>query len=421
MKRAASEGPSSAALIPIDHITDSASAIDPPPEHEIDAYMAEQGEDVLLRPVPLTQAPPPTTHLSIQQKAARIKQLRSKPMVAGEIWYIISREWFRRWEIACGIVSDKTVDPLLEENIGPPDNSSLFDAQGNLVSSLVESVDVEFLPQDAWSELVAWCVSFLPLPFYSSYPFCLRYGHPINPLPRTVISQTFSQTALELRPPRLKVLVLKDLGPNGDITGPPHPYVTVSIKDTMKTLFEKLVAPLTARRNVPYKIWKIDPGEFPGSHFPASKLVSCGAVLMNEEAEKTVEGSMIEPDDPFVVEFQENGSWISDAPQLQASVPTVHVPPPLFGPETDFFSRMSNNRASVTSTQSLYTPSPSRRASSSKENETSVIPFNKSFGFSKTSFKTIQEPGTLGLGNMYALKSSPSRFTDTSVGEILAS
>lgn len=155
IKRAASEGPSSVTLASIDRMTDSTSAIDPPQEHDIDAYMAEQDEDVPFHPAALTQPPPPT-HLSVDQKAARIKQLREKPMVAGDTWYLISRQWFRLWEIACGILLDKAVRPLQEQDIGPPDNSSLFDAQGNLTSNLLEHVDVEFLPEEAWSELVAW-------------------------------------------------------------------------------------------------------------------------------------------------------------------------------------------------------------------------------------------------------------------------
>lgn len=113
--------------------------------------MAEQGEDISTQPASLT----------IEQKVARIKYLRDKPMVAGDTWYIVSRQWFRPWEIACGILSDKSLESLQEKDIGPPDNSSLFDSQGNLTSNLVEQIDVEFLPEEAWSELVAWCVSLL--------------------------------------------------------------------------------------------------------------------------------------------------------------------------------------------------------------------------------------------------------------------
>lgn len=332
--------------------------------------MAEQGEDVPFQPIQ-------SCTVTIEHKVARIKQLRDRPMVAGDTWYIISRQWFRRWEIACGILSDKALEPLQEKDIGPPDNSFLFDSQGNLTSSLVEHIDVEFLPQEAWSEFVAW------------------YGQPINPLPRSVIAKAFLQTTLELRPPRLKVLVLTDLGPDADIAGPPHSYATVSIKDSMKSLFKALVSAVTARSNVPYRIWKLEPGDFPGSHFPISRLISWGAELMDEETDKTVEDSMIEPEDPFVVEFQEDGAWIVDASQVvRPPPPSVHGPPPLFSSENDFFTRVSNQQTST-----FRTPSPSRRGSSSKAKDTAVAPF-KSSGFSKGSSKTIQEPGTLGLGNM---------------------
>lgn len=215
---------------------------------------------------------------------------------------------------------------------------------------------------------------------------------------------------MELRPPRLKVLVLKDLGPDADIAGPPHSYVIVSIKDLMKTLFKALVSAVTARSNVPYRIWKIEPGEFLGSHFPVSKLASWGAELVSEGTDKTVEDNMIESEDPFVIEFQENGAWIVDASQVVRAPPpsAVHVPPPLFSNDNDFFSRLSNPRISAyQNTKPFRTPSPSRRGSSSKAKESSVAPF-KSSGFSKGSSKIIQEPGTLGLGNMYASLSNSS-------------
>jgi ubiquitin carboxyl-terminal hydrolase 4/11/15 len=135
-------------------MTDPISSIDSAREREIeiDAYMAEQGEEDI---------PTLPGSLTIEQKVARIKYLRDKPMVAGDTWYIISRQWFRPWEIACGILSDKSLESLQEKDIGPPDNSSLFDSQGNLTSNLVEHIDVEFLPEEAWSELVAWYVLLL--------------------------------------------------------------------------------------------------------------------------------------------------------------------------------------------------------------------------------------------------------------------
>jgi ubiquitin carboxyl-terminal hydrolase 4/11/15 len=180
----------------------------------------------------------------------------------------------------------------------------------------------------------------------------------------------------------------------------------------MKTLFKALVSAVTARSNVPHRIWKIEPGEFLGSHFPVSKLASWGAELVSEGTDKTVEDNMIESDDPFVVEFQEDGAWIADASQVVRAPPpppsAVHVPPPLFSNDNDFFSRLSNQRMSAfQNTQPFRTPSPSRRGSSSKAKESSVAPF-KSFGFSKGSSKIIQEPGTLGLGNMYASLSNSS-------------
>ena len=208
------------------------------------------------------------------------------------------------------------------------------------------------------------------------------------------------EPSLELRPPRLKALVLVDSQSDAPM-GPPHSYVTLSTKDTVSALSKELVASVSARSNAPHRIWKIQPGEYPGSQFPASKLAAHAAELL-EINDKTIEDALIEFDDPFVVEFQQDGKWLADqTPTVPAStVPSV--PPPLFSSENDFFSRLGKASAttSVSQVQPRQVPSPApSAASSAKAQDSQLAPF-KSFGFSKN--RVSQEPGTLGLGNMYA-------------------
>ncbi|KAH7914594.1 hypothetical protein BJ138DRAFT_346574 [Hygrophoropsis aurantiaca] len=388
VKRSASEDISSSAIraTSVDHMASPIASVSP---HEIDAYMAEQGDDDTSGSITLTQPYLPNNHaamdLSGSQKVAFIKQQRAKPMVVGEVWYLVSRRWYRRWEVACQGLLDKDQASLEETDIGPVDNTLLLDKAGNVVSSLIEGVDVEFVPEDTWLTFVIW------------------YGLPSHPLPRKVIARGILQEpVLELRPPRLKVLTLMNLTSDVPL-GPPHGYITVSTKDTVKKLCKDLAATVILHPNAPYRIWKIEPGEFDGSQYPVSKLISGGGELL-EESEKNLEDSLIEPDDPFVVEFQQNGEWVVDASKVPrtSSTNVTSAPPPLFSPENDFFKRLGNELTTIQSSQSAqHAPSPSFKNSSSKISENPITPPSKPFGgFLKGSTKSIQRPGTLGLGNM---------------------
>ncbi|KIK95662.1 hypothetical protein PAXRUDRAFT_11300 [Paxillus rubicundulus Ve08.2h10] len=379
VKRSASEGPSSATAVRATHDGLFPDTPTPDSSDQIDAYMADQGEQLnavtLAASHPIYQWPP--ANLTPPEKVECVKQRRDKPMQVGETWYIVSRQWYRRWEIACQGIIDKS-GPLEEQDVGAVDNTPLFDRNGNLTSNLTEGVDVEFVPSDVWQAFTTW------------------YGIAIHPLPRTVIARgQFGEPSLELRPPRLKVLSLVDSKADGPI-GPPHGYVTLSTKDTVRTLSRELVASVSARSSVPYRIWKIQPGEFEGSQFPASKLTAHGAELLNIN-DKTLEEALIEFDDPFIVEFQQDAKWISDP--TSTPVPNSSAPPPLFSSGDDFFSRLGQNSSVVTNIQPGQTRSltPTAGSSSVKPKDLQVTPF-KSFGFYKA--KVTQEPGTLGLGNM---------------------
>jgi len=126
-------------------------------DDDIDAYMAEQeqGSTSSLTTLPvqngIVAAPSPG------EKFSMIKELRSQKMQVGDTWYLVSRQWFKRWQKACTGELDK--DGAIDENqVGPVDNSSLVDKDGILVSSPVEGVDVEFVSQEVWSYFTTWLV-----------------------------------------------------------------------------------------------------------------------------------------------------------------------------------------------------------------------------------------------------------------------
>jgi ubiquitin carboxyl-terminal hydrolase 4/11/15 len=123
--------------------------------------MAEQGE----ADIPLTIQLPEPIHphsgaaqaVSPPEKLSTIKNLRQQPLKVGDTWYIVARRWYRRWEKACTGEVDK--EGAVEESaLGPVDNAPLLDKDDNITSTLMEGIDVEFVPKDVWELFVAWYV-----------------------------------------------------------------------------------------------------------------------------------------------------------------------------------------------------------------------------------------------------------------------
>ena len=151
-KRAVSEDmPSDIRSPRADTITDS--------NQDIDAYMAEQGEaDIPTTMTIPTSASQNATNCQSVPPAEKLSIVTTgciREMEIGETWYLISRDWWRRWEKACTGEADKD-GPVNEQELGPVNNAGLLDQYGNLQTSLVEGVDVEYIPEETWHLLVSW-------------------------------------------------------------------------------------------------------------------------------------------------------------------------------------------------------------------------------------------------------------------------
>lgn len=157
LKRAASEDPR--------------ATVDPPTtDTDIDAYMAEQGLDAVTLMPPPTPPHDPPANLSLVQKFHYVSQRRLRQMQVGETWYIVARSWYRRWEIACQGIADKS-GPIDENDLGPVDNTPLVDRDANLISNLTEGIDVEFVPEDVWKAFTTWyLIPPFPLQLIQSLP-----------------------------------------------------------------------------------------------------------------------------------------------------------------------------------------------------------------------------------------------------------
>lgn len=79
------------------------------------------------------------------------------PLIEGSTWVLVSKSWWRRFEKAATGQVDKE-GGVNEDRLGPVDNSSLLDSDGNLKEDLVESVDFDCIPEVAWDWLTILCV-----------------------------------------------------------------------------------------------------------------------------------------------------------------------------------------------------------------------------------------------------------------------
>jgi ubiquitin carboxyl-terminal hydrolase 4/11 len=127
---------------------------------DIDAYMAEQGEAEI--PQTLSVTPPADSAtwetMPASEKWSWVKEEKQKSLKEGETWYLVAQEWWKRWARACGGLVDKQ-DPVPENELGPVDNSPLFDPSGRLKPGVTEGVDHELVPSEVWIRFIKWYFS----------------------------------------------------------------------------------------------------------------------------------------------------------------------------------------------------------------------------------------------------------------------
>ncbi|KAI0644201.1 cysteine proteinase [Trametes meyenii] len=360
----------------------------PNASHEIDAYMAEQGDD---HGQAVASGAVVDAGWTLRQKLDFVETALKKPMRVGEMWYIVERKWYSRWKKAMTGEEDKE-GRLEEKDLGPVDNTPLCDQAGQITSDLVEHVDCEFVPEEAWVKLMEWYVPcFLGL-----------YGQPEHPFPRKVILRGPSQQPiLELRPPSFKVHLLAPT----DIPGQSLPVKEVTVSSTDKIgdacrAFAQTIS--SSKASGQFRVWKIPASASTDRLiFSADSLRSCSAALLEDNG-GIVGDELVDSTEVFVVEFfnQDKDKWIVELAEVAlpsdgAQPPTTVPPPPLtqpqsgplFSPGTDFVSRLEQKTAPSVATSAVST----YKAGSVSVGKAST---------SVTRHKVQCEPGTLGLGNM---------------------
>ncbi|EJF64133.1 cysteine proteinase [Dichomitus squalens LYAD-421 SS1] len=373
-KRSASQDPQT--LQSNDLTSTPPSFHDTTPDNDIDAYMAEQGED---NGVAFQRAS--SSVWTSAQKLQHVEDALKAPMVKGETWYIVSRRWYQRWRKAMTGEEDKE-GRLEEKDVGPVDNSNLCSRNGEVTSQLIEHIDCEFVPEGVWKLYEEW------------------YGPPKFSLPRKVIERgIMKEPTLELRPPKFSVYLLSTSSIPGQSTPPKE--VVLSSTDTVTHARKAFAEAISTQKAAggQYRVWRI-PSQATSTEllYPVERLRTCGATELGT-SEATVEEEFVDSGEAFVVEFMDRDEWTVNpsefTSQPNGTLPQLTPPPPppptqpapLFNSNTDFFSQLQQKSPPAVSTTAVSLFKSGAVASADKPS-TSARP------------KTAREPGTLGLGNM---------------------
>ena len=152
-KRAVSEDPSQdSARSAQSHALSSLSINDA--DADVDAYMAEQGEDASGS---ISNPSGSMATLSPEEKLRSVESLMQSPMRVGETWYVVSSTWFRRWRKAVSKEVDKDGE-VDEQDLGPVDNGDIVVAGGDAINQQLGPDDYVFVPEQVWTWFTTWCV-----------------------------------------------------------------------------------------------------------------------------------------------------------------------------------------------------------------------------------------------------------------------
>ncbi|KAF9054527.1 hypothetical protein BJ165DRAFT_1439580 [Panaeolus papilionaceus] len=335
---------------------------------DIDAYMAQQGEDSLPPFTPTASSILDSPEL-LRNMYSVIQQEKQQPLQIGQTWYLVSSVWYKRWAKACTGQVDKE-GPVELKDLGPVDNSSLLDTSGNLRYLLTEKEDYEFVPSASWDSLVA------------------AFGTPLHPIPRRVVGRGRNkEPTVDLHPSQFKVYSLVNDLPSGE-ENRPHATITLSGGETLNTLCSELAKAIRQDpAGSPYRVWKVD-SILPDSslHVTWSQMKEWSPKIVDSDP-KIIEDENFQSGDAFIVEFKQSEGWIADAQSLNTA--TIEEPAPIFNSSQGFFNSF-NSKPYGPATP----PRPSTTNFLSNRNPTTAISTGSG------SISKSLEPGTLGLGNM---------------------
>jgi len=363
--------------------TSTLSLADQTLTNSIDSHMADGVAE--LHPNESTDVgmvhDPPYAAISGLEKLKIIETLKSLPMDANQTWYVVERGWYQRFKRACSGLEDKE-GIVTEAELGAVDNSSLvlkefIESCAILRPGVVDGIDVEFVPEEAWTNLQTWCVFRTSLVQFEILIF-YRYGSSLHPIMRKTVAKGYTQQIqLDLYPLFVRLLrvsnIISDPTPTARL---PVPYIEIPSTANVGILQVKLanvVKPPSPGRP-PFRVWRLHDDRITtnGIEIPPSEISEHDKIIQVTDMQKSVEEVGIESTHVFAVEYKENDQWL------------VAEPEPLFKPGDQFF-----NNLNLPVTRS---PNTSNKQS---------LSFKTTQGFGRQEKKpNPTDPGLVGLGNM---------------------
>ncbi|GAA5868046.1 hypothetical protein JCM1840_003663 [Sporobolomyces johnsonii] len=287
----------------------------PPPDDDDDQPPAYDDELPTFGAGPTATPPPGDAQLDI------IRELKSGELEDGDSWYLVSRVWYRRWMTACsGVAESKEDDTSLGvDQVGPIDNTPLV-VDGELKKPVVEGVDVEVLPKQAWEILKSW------------------YGVTGPEFERLVVSSGDpGSERIEFYPPTFRFFLLlpNDSSSTSPVSVPsldPAPSIALPSSSPFQALKDFAASSFSLGR--PIRLWRLPEAgdvvsatEGPAFVF-ADKLKETGVDLLECRDDLTLGDALLsDPETRIAVEQQKpDGTWLVDAEALAAALALASAP-----------------------------------------------------------------------------------------------
>lgn len=97
----------------------------------------------------------------LEKHGKEIRQLCDKPLIKGDVWYLVDNHWFKSWQTYVGQGDDAQAQivpiapgPSQGPHPGPIDNSGLFYPNSDqLRDNMIDDSDFALVPELAWKQL----------------------------------------------------------------------------------------------------------------------------------------------------------------------------------------------------------------------------------------------------------------------------
>ncbi|QRV75770.1 ubiquitin carboxyl-terminal hydrolase [Ceratobasidium sp. AG-Ba] len=171
-----------------------------------------------------------------------IRIMKQMPLQPGDIWFVVSRQWYQAWEFASAGIPNKKFADITEATLGPVDNSDLVHlGTHEMLLGLVEGYQFELVPEEGWKKLTEW------------------YGEPSIVLRRSVVSYPTAsglpETRVEVYHPHFFVF---QLVPESS-TPIPHAKIDITSNASLSALGETVASALGVQSSSRYRLWNMPP------------------------------------------------------------------------------------------------------------------------------------------------------------------